>query len=441
MFNCPVCKRRFGCLTSLQNHKKVHGNYYQAENNADTNTDEKFEEVTNTSAAEKVEEVTDTSTDKKVENVTYISTNENAEGITNISMDEDANIHSFDIYEKVEDVTYTNTDEKTEGVIDTSMDEDANIYSFNELEVISRGNNNQIFDNQDFVDEISITIDTQNIVNDQDIFEQIFLEADNEFWNDNSYCSDTNEVFPHEAYQDFVEIVIKYQLSYMPGDAILKFVKKYGQIPKRVLPQSTKDGLCFLDTLKKNHTEFISIPIAEIKNQVYPFEYQPIISAVKEILQNQELAANYRLGKNSQHSIFISLGNIPTKFCNKPKAKALVGLIPILQEILEGLQHFIPAMNDYFDLIFTLEKNIEESKITLILFESLTLPNKKKVRATKSYYNMPIFSDIAVYMDPEQDFNTFGRYCFAKVLLLVHVVLKSATTFDLALICWYILNF
>ncbi|CAG8828811.1 25945_t:CDS:2, partial [Gigaspora margarita] len=79
-------------------------------------------------------------------------------------------------------------------------------------------------------------------------------------------------------------------------------------------------------------------------------------------------------------------------------------------EILEGLQHFIPAMNDYFDLMFTLEKNIEELKITLILFESLILSNKEKVRATKSYYNMPMFSDIAVYMDPEQDFNTFGEY-------------------------------
>ncbi|CAG8844867.1 9970_t:CDS:1, partial [Racocetra persica] len=86
--------------------------------------------------------------------------------------------------------------------------------------------------------------------------------------------------------------VIKYQLSHVAGDAILKFVKKYGQIPKKALPRSTKDGLCFLDTLKKSHTEFFSTPVEQIKGRVYSFEYRPILSAVKEILQNQEIAAN-----------------------------------------------------------------------------------------------------------------------------------------------------
>ncbi|CAG8841325.1 23109_t:CDS:1, partial [Gigaspora margarita] len=37
------------------------------------------------------------------------------------------------------------------------------------------------------------------------------------------------------------------------------------------------------------------------------------------------------LGKNSQHPIFISLGNIPTSLQNKAEAKALVGIMPILQ--------------------------------------------------------------------------------------------------------------
>ncbi|CAG8791126.1 6339_t:CDS:1, partial [Cetraspora pellucida] len=37
------------------------------------------------------------------------------------------------------------------------------------------------------------------------------------------------------------------------------------------------------------------------------------------------------LGKSTRHPIYISLGNIPTKFRNKPEAKALVGIIPTLQ--------------------------------------------------------------------------------------------------------------
>ncbi|KAF0514431.1 hypothetical protein F8M41_017590 [Gigaspora margarita] len=138
---------------------------------------------------------------------------------------------------------------KTEGVTDTSMDEDANIYSFDELE--------DIFDQ-------NITCETDLISEESENIQEAVIE----FWNDDSYCSNTNEAFPHEAYRDFVKIEIKYQLSYMDGDAILKYFEK------------------------KNHTEFLSIPVAEIKDQVYSFEYRPIISAIKKILQNQKLAAN-----------------------------------------------------------------------------------------------------------------------------------------------------
>ncbi|GBB97389.1 hypothetical protein RclHR1_29840001 [Rhizophagus clarus] len=37
-------------------------------------------------------------------------------------------------------------------------------------------------------------------------------------------------------------------------------------------------------------------------------------------------------GKSSRHPIFITIGNILTNFCNKPKSKALVDLIPILEK-------------------------------------------------------------------------------------------------------------
>lgn len=59
-----------------------------------------------------------------------------------------------------------------------------------------------------------------------------------------------------------------------------------------MLPRSTKDRLHFLDTLKKNHTEFFSTSVMKINNQTYSFEYRPIISAVKEILKNKEIATN-----------------------------------------------------------------------------------------------------------------------------------------------------
>ncbi|CAG8769259.1 20493_t:CDS:1, partial [Racocetra persica] len=81
-------------------------------------------------------------------------------------------------------------------------------------------------------------------------------------------------------------------------------------------------------------------------------------------------------------------------------------------EILEGLDHLVPAINEYFDLISVF---VDESEIVFILYESFTLPNKEQVRATGHYHNMPVFSNIAIYMDSEQkDFETFNGYCFAK---------------------------
>ncbi|CAG8755867.1 22929_t:CDS:1, partial [Racocetra persica] len=210
MFNCRVCKRRFDRLTSLENHKKIHENYYQAENGTDTSTDdtstdEKVEYVTDTSTDEKVEYVTDTSLDEKVEYVTYTSLDEKVEYVTDTSAD-------------------TSADEKS--VTDTSMDENVNVYSFDELEIISEEDSKQIFGNQDFVDETSMIFDVQDIVENQDILDRNIAcetgqiseeyiveniqEAINEFWSDDSYCSDANEansaVFPHAAYRDFDQI-------------------------------------------------------------------------------------------------------------------------------------------------------------------------------------------------------------------------------------------
>ncbi|CAG8775962.1 17840_t:CDS:2, partial [Gigaspora rosea] len=57
------------------------------------------------------------------------------------------------------------------------------------------------------------------------------------------------------------------ELSYMAGDAIFKFIKKYGQVSTKALSRSTKDGLLFLNTLKKDYTKFLSTPIVQIKDQ------------------------------------------------------------------------------------------------------------------------------------------------------------------------------
>ncbi|CAG8728157.1 12899_t:CDS:1, partial [Cetraspora pellucida] len=84
-------------------------------------------------------------------------------------------------------------------------------------------------------------------------------------------------------------------------------------------------------------------------------------------------------------------------------------------KILEGLYYLAFALNDYFKVIPSmLEKNIEKSEATLILYKSFALSNKEQVRALKNYYNALMFSDITISIDSEQKLEICDGYCFAK---------------------------
>ncbi|CAG8513720.1 12936_t:CDS:2 [Dentiscutata heterogama] len=80
------------------------------------------------------------------------------------------------------------------------------------------------------------------------------------------------------------------------------------------------------------------------------------------------------------------------------------------------------------------EINIEKLEATLILYESFVLSNEEQEKALKNYYNVLMFSDVAILIDSEQKFEVCKEYCFAKVLLLIHIIFKNASTFNLALV-------
>ncbi|CAG8750176.1 3843_t:CDS:2, partial [Cetraspora pellucida] len=61
-------------------------------------------------------------------------------------------------------------------------------------------------------------------------------------------------------------------------------------------------------------------------------------------------------------------------------------------EILEGLQNLISMIDDYFDLMLTVKRQIEESELIFILYDN-----------------------VSIYMNSEQnEFEMFDRLCFAK---------------------------
>ncbi|RIB06156.1 hypothetical protein C2G38_2054209 [Gigaspora rosea] len=167
----------------------------------------------------------------------------------------------------------------------------------------------------------------------------------------------------------------------------------------------------------------------------------------KQILQKvvRTITINdHIVSENYQSEIKKKFGQFGKKYCTIP-LHLLRSLVEQYEhdeesvtEILEGLRHLAPAINDYFKLVPSMhEKNIEESEATLILYESFTLSNKEQVRVSKNFYNAPMFSDVAILMDSEQEFEVCDGYCFAKVLLLIRIIFKNTLTFNLALVRWY----
>ncbi|CAG8827756.1 29832_t:CDS:2, partial [Gigaspora margarita] len=239
-------------------------------------------------------------------------------------------------------------------VIRISSDESEVISSSSdELEVISSQNDSLAFSNQDNAEESSPIFEPDPIFNNHNEFQLIFDNKeitnqqfpsdDSEYSNSNYNKVDSAEVdnveFSCTAYRDFMNIAT--------GDAILKFIKKYEQVSTKALPQLTKDGLLFLDTLKKDYSKFLSTPVVQIKDRSHEiasncvFDYQEIYILIGQIPSENKVLALILysdttildcLGKNSRHPIFISLSNIPTSLQNKAEAKALVGIMPVLQE-------------------------------------------------------------------------------------------------------------
>ncbi|GBB86933.1 hypothetical protein RclHR1_13390005 [Rhizophagus clarus] len=92
-------------------------------------------------------------------------------------------------------------------------------------------------------------------------------------------------------------------------------------------------------------------------------------------------------------------------------------------EIIDGLEHFLEALNEYFKIIFDLneEDNIIDVETAMIsLYESVRLTNGKFVRATLSYNNLPMFNNISIKINESQleEFVTYDNLCFAKANIL-----------------------
>ncbi|PKB99063.1 hypothetical protein RhiirA5_430336 [Rhizophagus irregularis] len=93
-----------------------------------------------------------------------------------------------------------------------------------------------------------------------------------------------------------------------------------------------------------------------------------------------------------------------------------------------------------FDEFFDNDNLTEEMIInnTIISWYSYTnmTASGDCVRAVSKYYNEPEFSNVSINMNVEEaeDYNTNEGTCFGKVLMLVNIVIKNYSSFDLVLV-------
>ena len=87
----------------------------------------------------------------------------------------------------------------------------------------------------------------------------------------------------------------------------------------------------------------------------------------------------------------------------------------LANEALMALDHFISALNEFFDLCESLT-NAENAIIRWYSYTSIT-PSNDYIRAKSKYYNEPSFSDVSINMSEEEveDYNTDEGACFGKV--------------------------
>ncbi|GBC40150.2 hypothetical protein GLOIN_2v1470492 [Rhizophagus irregularis DAOM 181602=DAOM 197198] len=109
----------------------------------------------------------------------------------------------------------------------------------------------------------------------------------------------------------------------------------------------------------------------------------------------------------------------------------------LASDALLALSQFLIVLNEFFDL----DDNLTEEMIinnTIISWYSYTnmTASGDCVRAVSKYYNEPEFSNVSINMNVEEaeDYNTNEGTCFGKVLMLVNIVIKNYSSFDLVLV-------
>ena len=107
-------------------------------------------------------------------------------------------------------------------------------------------------------------------------------------------------------------------------------------------------------------------------------------------------------------------------FFNNYKSKNILA-----NETLLALEHFIPMLNEFFDLYDGLtEEMAKDTKINWYSYTNIS-SSDDYIRVKSKYYGRPSFSDVSINMSEEEseDYNMHKGTCFGKVFYLTNFTL------------------
>jgi len=90
----------------------------------------------------------------------------------------------------------------------------------------------------------------------------------------------------------------------------------------------------------------------------------------------------------------------------------------LASEALEALDHFILALNEFFDLCNELTEMIMQDKMIIVeWYNSATISSRDIIHARSQYYHHAQFDNVSINMNAEEmdQYSTDNRACFAKV--------------------------
>ncbi|RHZ58157.1 hypothetical protein Glove_375g76 [Diversispora epigaea] len=106
------------------------------------------------------------------------------------------------------------------------------------------------------------------------------------------------------------------------------------------------------------------------------------------------------------------------------------------KEMKLGFEKFLECLDAYLDFYDKKLSEHEEIDIKFRIYSGVTLKYGAKMRANNKFHKRPIFSNIAVEMNPDEifEYTSDNGVCFAQVLLITEIIMNYEEPMHLALV-------